>query len=512
MTIPASNIVNVVSNVLGNVGNAPVLNGVFLTQNELVPNDSVLTFLNAQSVGQFFGVSSLEYDLANRIYFNGYQGSILRPGALLIANYNAADKPAFLQSSVLNIPLSTLQSYSGEFDLSINGVVANTGALDLSTAVSFTAAAALIQTALGAGVTVTWNASVKKFIIETVLVGSAASLSYATDVTPSELAKNLKLTVQEGALLSAGGDEDTPESSITRLALKTTAWFSLTTLWEPVQADKLLFSTVISNLEKYSYICWDTDQDYLVPNSQTCTGFLISELENNNTFMIGGDEDFIVSENYTITEATRDLAVFVQGFVASVDFDITDGRATAAFRRQAGLKATIGNQEDFDTLISNRYNFYGVYANATNNWIFLFNGNLSGKFLWMDSFYGAVYLAAQLQTAGMELLAGNNAQTSIPYNPIGYSAIRAALNAPINNAINFGTIRRGVSLSESEIAIVNSQAGLDISNPLETNGYYLQIIDPSEQAKQNRESPIINFWYTDGQSVQQLVINATDIL
>src|SRR5690606_25712450 len=129
MTIPASNIVNVVSNVLGEAGNAPVLNGVFLTQNSLVPHDSVLTFLNAQSVGQFFGVSSVEYDLANRIYFNGYQGSILRPGALLVANYNAADKPAFLQSSVLNIPLSTLQSYSGEFEVSVNGVVENTGAL-----------------------------------------------------------------------------------------------------------------------------------------------------------------------------------------------------------------------------------------------------------------------------------------------------------------------------------------------------------------------------------------------
>jgi len=373
MTIPASNIVNVVSDVLGNAGNAPVLNGVFMSQNALVPHNSVLTFTTAESVGQYFGVSSQEYDLANRIYFNGYQGSILRPGALLIANYNTTPKPAFLQSAPLNIPLIELQAFSGEFDIIVNGLVVNSGAVDLAPALSFSDAATIIETALGATVTVAWNSENKTFRIQTVATGDAASLSYATDVAPSPLAEELNLTVTSGAIVSDGGDVDTPESAVTRLALETTAWFSLVTLWEPTQQNKIDFSTAISELSKYSYICWDTNQDYLNADSQTCTAFLIKELENNNTFMIGGDSSFITSQNYNITDATRDLAVFEQAFVASVDFQLTNGRATAAFRRQSGLTPTIGSKTTADNLEGNGYNFYGSYANATNQWTFLYN-------------------------------------------------------------------------------------------------------------------------------------------
>lgn len=515
MSIPASNIVDVVSNVLGNVGNAPVLNGVFLSKNPLVPNDGVLTFFSSEAVGEYFGTSSDEYDLASRVYFQGYKGSILRAGALLISSYNEVSDEAFLKSDFLDISIAKLQTFNGDFNITVNGVVKNTGFIDLSLVASFTAAAIVIGAAInngGTDVTVVWNSSTKTFIISTVSVGSTAALTYATDVIGSTLAADLRFTVEQDATLSQGSDADSPTTAIQRLVLKTSAWFSFTTLWEPTLVDKLEFSQITSELEKYCYVAWDTDQDSIVAASATCFACLVDNAKYDGTFTVGGDDADAVSQGKTLAELTLDLAVFVQGFVAAVDFQLLNGRVNAQGVQLAGLLPTVKNQTSYQNLIANGYNVYGEFANATNDWIFLSDGQLSGKFLWLDSFYGAVYLGAQLQTAGMELLINSQPPGSIPYNQVGYDTISLALDQPIQDALNFGTIRAGIDLSEAQIAAVNSQAGLDISSQLKNNGYYLQILSPGQQAEQNRESPIINFWYTDGQSINKLKINAVDIL
>lgn len=509
MTIPASEIVNVNPLVLNAAGNAPVLSGVFLTQNTLVPAGTVLNFPSAEAVGQYFGLSSQEYDLANRVYFEGYTNATLRPGNLIIAPYNLAARSALLKSSYLQLTLTELQALSGQFSIIVNGVIKETNTINLSTATSFSDAATILEAAIG-DVTVTWNGAINSFIIETTTTGTTATLSYAVDVIPSTLAESLGLTQSAGAALGNGAAADTPTTAINNLTTNTTAWFGFTTLWEPIQTDKLLFASAINTLNnKNCYVCWDTDDAAIVPNSITCTAFKINQIQYNGTFMISGDKNDILNEGSTIAKATLDVAVFVLGFVASIDFSQTNGRTTAAFRSLNGLVPTVTNKISAENLLGNKYNFYGNYANATNDWIFLYPGNISGIFKWLDSLYGAVYLDAQMQTQEMELLTNLNL---IPYNDEGFTSIKLALNGPINDAINFGTIQKGVTLSDTQKAAVTAQAGRDISQVLFTNGWYLQVLPPSDADRQARKTPIINFWYTDGQSIQQITINSVDIL
>ena len=100
---------------------------------------------------------------------------------------------------------------------------------------------------------------------------------------------------------------------------------------------------------------------------------------------------------------------------------------------------------------------------------------------------------------------------AVPYNPSGYGLIRNALADPIRAALNFGTIRAGVTLSALEIAQVNQAAGLNAAVLIQTQGYYLQVLDPGATIRANRGTPVVNVWYADGQAVQQISMASIDL-
>ena len=130
-------------------------------------------------------------------------------------------------------------------------------------------------------------------------------------------------------------------------------------------------------------------------------------------------------------------------------------------------------------------------------------GSISGEFEWADSYYNQIQLNNALQLALMELL---NNVGSIPYNPAGSSLIRQACLDPINAALNFGTIRANVPLSDAQIAEVNNAAGVQIDGILSSVGWYLQINAATAQVRQARGSPPMTLWYMDGGSVQQITL------
>jgi hypothetical protein len=107
------------------------------------------------------------------------------------------------------------------------------------------------------------------------------------------------------------------------------------------------------------------------------------------------------------------------------------------------------------------------------------------------------------QLALMELLTSVG---SIPYNQTGYTMIKAACQDVINRALNFGAIRAGVTLSESQVIQVNNMAGVQIDGVLNSIGYYLQVLDADPQTRVNRGTPPCTFWYMDGGSIQRITL------
>ena len=202
------------------------------------------------------------------------------------------------------------------------------------------------------------------------------------------------------------------------------------------------------------------------------------------------------------------LAAFICGTTASIDFTATGGRITYAFKGQTGIVPQITDASVAANLTGNGYNFYASYATAAQGFNMLQTGKISGTWKWIDAYVNQIYLNSQFQLALMVLL---TSVKSLPYNQQGYGMIRGALQAPIVEGLNFGSIQPGVALSQAQAASVNSAAGAKISDTLQNVGYYLQILPASAQTRGNRASPPMTFWYTDGGSIQKLNLASIDI-
>ncbi len=562
-SIPARSIVDIIPNVLSAGGTGLDLSGLFLTTSTRVPIGTVQTFTSAASVGAFFGLSSAEYAQAV-VYFAGPDNATIRPAQMLFSQYPTTAVPAYLRGGTTGLTLAQLVALAnGTITLSFNGTPKTSGTINLSTATSFSNAATLIQTALGqydavvtgsitattltvsavtsgalavgqvisgAGVTagttitalgtgtggagtytvsptqtassttisagpaaVTYDSQSGAFVITSGTPGVTSTIGYAT---VGALATSLGLTAATGAVLSQGAAVATPATAMAAIIAQTQNFATFTTIFEPSTSDCVAFAAWNNGQEdRYAYICWDTDAAAYTANDTTSAGYLIGQADYSGTILI-----YEPSELYH--------AAFVMSVIAALDFARTDGRKTLAFQGQSGLAPAVTNQTIADQLITNGYNFVGSYATANDQFTFFNNGSITGPFLWADSYVNQIWLNNGFQLALMELL---TTVGSIPYNINGYALIETAIQDQIDQALSFGAIRAGVTLSSLQVSQINALVGLDVADVITQRGWYLSIQDATPQVRAARGSPPCTFFYADGQSVQKITLSSVEV-
>lgn len=488
-SIPASELVNVTPNVIGTGGSPLSLNAVFLTQTNTVPLWSAIAFSDQLSVARFFGDDSQEAQLA-AIYFLGFDGSSIKPGTLYFSQFNTEAVPAWLRSaSLAGMTLDDLKAIpAGTMTITVDGTAETSESINLSTATSFSNAAEIIQAAF-TNLKVTYNSLLSAFVVTTGTTGEAATISYAS----GDIATALYLTQATGATLSQGADAASINGFMNSLLSQTQNWVSFMTLWEPDLDDKMAFATWTNGQkDRYMYVGWDSDVTATQPNNDNCFGRQI------------------INGNYSGTTPvwpSADKAAFVCGTGASINFQEVNGRITFAYKGQSGLTPDVMDAVIANNLIGNGYNFYGAYATANDRFLMLQPGQMPGRWKWIDTYVNQVYLNNQFQLAQITML---KSRKSTPVNDVGDTAILAAMQDPINEFGNFGGIQTGVELSEQQKSQVNSEAGLDISQTLYTQGYYAQAVTATAQQRGLRNKQA-RFWFTDGGSVHKIALTSTDI-
>jgi Protein of unknown function (DUF3383) len=346
-------------------------------------------------------------------------------------------------------------------------------------------------------ITVTYDSVSGSFYFTSGALGAASSVQFATGTA----AASLLMTSATAATISPGTNAQTPAVFMAGVTAITQNWASFFNATDPDNglgnAQKLLFSAWTSTTNnRYAYLCYDTDVNPTITlPATTSLGYLISQAGYSGTCLL-----------YDPTN--EGVAAFTAGYIASVNFQAINGRTTSAFRIQSGLLATVTNQQIAANLLGNGYSFIGAYATANQSFTFLYNGQISGPFAWLDSYIDQIYMNAQFQLALMTLLTSIN---SIPYNNTGYAQIEAALITTIQQMLSFGAIRSGIPLSSNEVTVVNSQAGYRIDDTLTNQGWYVQVQPATPQVRIARTSPVCYFWYTDGQSVQQITLNSLEL-
>lgn len=565
--IPASQIVSVVPSVIGGGGNALDLIGLMLTNSTRVAIGAPASFPDALSVANFFGSTSVEASLAS-VYFNGFDGSTVKPGALLFAQYPAANVGAWLRGgNVSALTITQLQAMSGSLSVTIDGVVKTSALINLASATSFSAAAALIATGLVLtalpGATVTGSIATTVLTVTAVTSGTLAagqSITGGTISAGTTIVNQLTSTAAGGALGLQGTYTVSSSQTVASTTITATnppcVYDSLTGAFEIFSAttgasstisfasgtlatsllltqaggavtsqgavagvpatvmdsivaattDWACFMTIFepSTPDKVAFAAWTNAQGNQYLYAMWTTSAAAAVVPDTTT--AGA---LIRTANYSgtapiyETSAPPDKAAFLLGYAASLDTGATNGRATAKFRGASGVAADVVDGITSKNLEANGYNFYGDWSTRADDFLFFANGVVTGPFLWIDSYLNQIWLNNQLQLALMSLLV---AMKSIPYNAAGYAAIRAACLDPIIAALNFGAIRPGVTLSNAQAVEVNTAAGLKIDDVLNTRGWYLQVKDPSPpaQVRAARGSPQCSLWYMDGGSVQRI--------
>ncbi len=501
MTIPAKKLVQVLPGVIGVGGAALALSGLILTANTSVPIATISQFSDATSVGDFFGYGSDEKAIAD-VYFAGFDTSTQKPANLLFSQYPTAPVAAYLRSaSLASMTLAQLQAVTpGVMTVTVDGALKTSGSINLSTATSFSDAASKITTAFASGPVFSYNAQLSAFVAISSTTGAASTITFAAGT----IATALKLTSATGAVLSQGAIAAVPSSAMDAILTKALNWAAFTTVFEPLLADKLLFATWTSQQnDRFAYACWDTDVNAVVSGNTTAFGPQVAALKLSGSMSFSGDPARAAALGITMQNMVRPLAAFALGYMASIDFARQNGRTTLAYRSQSGIVAGVGDSTIADILIANGYNFYGDYATSQQAFRFMQNGQISGRFVWADSFANEIKMNADFQ---QELMSFLSATGSVPYNAAGYAAIETVLQTPINSALNFGTIRSGITLSGAQIIAVNSAAGQKIDDVLSSRGWYLSIRDPGPSVRAARGTPVMTFFYCDGGSIQKMTL------
>jgi hypothetical protein len=495
-TIPASEIATVSPAVLAAGGSAFDVVGLMLTTSLRPPIGQVLRFPDEPSVSSYFGAGSAEA-LAAAIYFQGFDGASKIPGEVLFAQYNAAAVAAFLRGgNVSALTISQLQAITGTLIITVNGTQHTVAAVDLSADNSFSAAAATLQTLLvaaSAPVTVAYDSVSGAFVITDTTTGATSTISYCTGTA----AASLKLQAAQGAVTSQGADAAVPGTFMDALYAADSTWAAFMTVQNPDNsgnANKLAFAAWTS-ANNVAYVCWDTDTSPTTQVPATSSlGYLIAQASYGGTCLI-----------YSLDNT---IAAFTLGSAASINFQETNGRITFAFKSQAGIVADVTSSTVANNLAGNPqtsgrgngYNFYGAYGAANAGFTWFQRGFVSGPYLWLDSFVDQIWLTRSFQLSALNFF---KAVKSVPFTTAGYTQLEQALQDVIDAGLNFGAFAPG-TISNSQAAAVNGQAGLAVSSALQNQGYYLQITPASSAVRAARGPLNGTFWYLDRGSVQSI--------
>lgn len=497
MAIPASHIVNVIPRVI--TGGSPdlELNGLLLTDNAIISASTmVLEFPSAAAVGAYFGLDSVEYAAAD-VYFTSYNNKFTAPKAFFVARRIADPAAAWLRSAKNTKTIAQFKAITdGGMVISLDNSAHTVSGADFSSANSFSDVATLLTARMPAGVLALYSSLTGAFTIKSGTTSAASEVSFASSpASGTDLAAFMGFREEDGAIVSKGMDALSVNEQMAAIRAKTENWVSFTTAWEEGAEAMLEWASWANSNYGWLYVAYTTNAATASADSSADPANILKDSGNDHTAIIYGSLEY---------------AAFIMGVVGSIAWQRVNGTITAAFKKQSGLAPWVVDENTATILESKNCNYFGNFATRNAEFIFMYPGCLSvSDYGYIDPYVNSIWLNNRLQVSLMD---GITSVGRVPYNQRGYTMIAAWMMDPINEGRNNAAIEPGVVLSERQKSEVMNEAGLDISNELWTQGYYVQILDPGPAVRAQRGSPIVSLWYTHGGAVQRIEVASSAIL
>jgi hypothetical protein len=462
MPIPINYYVDITSGVSG-ASQVPTrnLNGMFITENTLVPTGSIVSFTSAIDVGTYFGTSSTEYSRAV-FYFGWISKKNTAPNQISFGRWANIAVGSSIYGDVATYSVSSFTPVTtGDFTLTLGGFTHHLTGIDLSAAGSLSAIAADIQTAIRAfsgggtawtSATVVYNSTRKSFDLVSGTTGTdiiSITAGVTTDVA-------VLLGWLTGAILSNGSDAQTISDVLGEIYTQTNNFGSFA------------FIPVLNLTQVTEAATWNNTLNvvfiYSVPvsiaNAATWNAALSA---------VGGVTLTIAPLS---TEYPEQVPMMIFG---ATDYTAPNSTQNYMFQ-QFNLTPSVTNSTDAATYDGLKINYYAQTQQAGTNISLYQRGVMFGTASdpsYQNLYTNEIWLKSAMTSSLMNLLL---ALSEIAADSIGRSQVLAIVQGVINQAVTNGTISVGKTLTQDQILVI-TQATNDPNawQQVQNIGYWIDV-------------------------------------
>ncbi len=517
-TVSTSLFVNVIPQLIVAQGSGFELNGLVLVKDPSFPLGIPYRFTSQTVLEAYTGADS-PLAIFGQKYFTANDNKVKIPPALLVCGYNLEPQAGWLRGAQIAYTLTQFKTITdGVLTVNIGGNAYFLTGLDFSGAESFTDIANVLQSKIQAasenpevaGATVVYNPLLQAFTITAAGVTSASYVDYSivnTD-TGTDLAPILGLRQQDGAVISkVQTTAITQTQFMNNLIQQSKNWITFAKLWQQTDAaaeitENLGFSAwTHAQGVRYVYMEYDTNPVAKDPNSNADFASQLKAAGYAGTVPNFGDSG---------------LAAFAMGTIAAINFDLTGGRITLAYKRQAGQPITVDNDDDYKTLAGdNAANFgkgYNVYVqdSAANDLFTAYQrGTISGPYQFADAYVNHVWFNDRVQVRLRNWIGNKNAA---PFNESSYTEMLSVIKPDIDAALNADVINTEIDLDPDMVNAVIAETGVqDVASALLNQGWFYYCPPATSTQRANRGPVMPRIYYTDGGAIQRIDLYSTAI-
>ena len=375
---------------------------------------------------------------------------------------------------------------NGSLSISIGGTVYQPSGLDFSGVTNLNGVASILQAAISAAASVTWDSVNNNFWVSSTLTGSTATISFATPPPGgTDISGTLQLTAALAQYVVNGVNAETIEAGVNTLLSISNLWYGLqiATTTAIVDIDYLNVATIIEGQTLSHIMAVTTSESGAL--STTSNSDLLSLLKGSAIRRCFGQ--------YSSESPFASVSALGRAF--TVNFNGSNTTLTLMFQQEPGVNIEYLTETQNSALLAKNGN---VFVEYDNNTAILQKGTMAdGTFF--DVVHGTDWLQNAVQTALWNLF--YTVGTKVPQTDAGVNREIVVCTQVMDGAVANGLCALNVWTGPPVGAL---QTGQFLSK-----GYYIYapaIATQTQAARSARQSPVLQIAAKLAGAIQQVSV------
>lgn len=407
-----------------------------------------------------FGTTAEEYKAAL-----AYYSAEPKPRVCYVGRWAKTATHGRLKGAILGTAEQAIALFqaitAGAFAVTIDGVVVNVTAVNLSAETNLNGVASAITTKLGAAGTCLWDGS--RFVINSATTGTGSTVGGMTSTPLSQV-----MNLDTGTTAVAGIAAETLVDAVALLADMSTDWYGLVVSASATDQE-LIDAAAFIGAAGDSRVMAITTQDTSALDAED-TSDIASALKGT-----GNNRAFV-----QYSSSNKHAAAAALGRAFTVNFNGQNTVITLKFKQEPAVTPEVLTSSQAATLKSKRCNVFAQYSNDT---AILQEGVMSGGWFF-DERHGLDWLQNDVQTAIWNRL--YTSTTKVAQTDAGVGRLTTTMEDRLDQAVTNGLLAPG-QWNGDDLGALKTGDTL-------TKGYYVYappVADQSQADREARKAPVL---------------------